>query len=77
MTLPAMTASNSLSSSKSYRGVESAPQPTGIAPAFDLKNCISGCAPAAIGCIGECGTNLSCWLRCGGSAAVTCLLACL
>lgn len=77
MTLPAMTASHTLSPGRDYQGMEHLCLDTTVEPAFSLMDCISGCAPAAIDCIDKCGTNVSCWLKCGGSAAVTCLLACL
>lgn len=78
MILPALTASNSLSPSSCYSGTGSIAAPGGISPAeFDLNKCITGCAPGAIGCITECGTDFSCWMRCGGMAAVGCLLACI
>lgn len=81
MPLPSLTASRSLSRNGVYAGAAidagGTSDPAGIAPAASLTSCINGCAPEALGCITRCGTDLACWVRCGGRAAASCVLACV
>lgn len=75
MTLPKLTAVQSLTSPNGSFGGQAELGQAGNIEMMLSMSCLLGCGARALGCI-TCGTNIPCWVGCAGPGAVSCVSKC-